>query len=187
MLVTQAQWTASAWQRMPCYRSDMDGDRKEPLALQWASGADSIRRQLRARGWIEGTDLSAHSLLSLASPNVAAVSLPVLPKLNDGVPSALVFMRPGDSRGERDVVRFWPSGYTVQDGPTANPLWVGAFVHERLSRASWPVNILRVDRDATLGDLRGMQGQAGGGFGATVLGKVTCDGMPVSLLVSSVE
>src|SRR6185437_13791202 len=88
--VTQSEWTRSVWKRLPCYRSDMGGDRKEPLALQWASSLDSIRTQLRAQGWIEGTDVSAHSLLSLASPDVAAVSLPVLPKLNNGVPSSLV-------------------------------------------------------------------------------------------------
>ncbi|MDT8837529.1 VTT domain-containing protein [Paraburkholderia fungorum] len=184
VLVTQAQWTGSLWKMLPCYRSDMGGDRKEPLTLQWVSNLDSIKGQLRAQGWIEGTDVSAHSLLSLASPNVAAVSLPVLPKLNNGVPSSLVFMRPGNARDERDVLRFWPTGYTVDNGASSAPLWVGAFAHERLSRASWPLNILRVDREVSSFNA---PAKASAGLGAALVARVSCHGVPVSLLASPVE
>ncbi|MFL9949365.1 VTT domain-containing protein [Paraburkholderia agricolaris] len=184
VLVTQAQWTGSLWKMLPCYRSDMGGDRKEPLTLQWVSNLDSIKGQLRAQGWVEGTDVSAHSLLSLASPNVAAVSLPVLPKLNNGVPSSLVFMRPGNARDERDVLRFWPSGYAVDNGASTAPLWVGAFAHERLSRASWPLNILRVDREVSSFDAHT---KASAGLGAALVARVSCHGVPVSLLASPVE
>ena len=184
VLVTQAQWTGSLWKMLPCYRSDMGGDRKEPLTLQWVSNLDSIKGQLRAQGWIEGTDVSAHSLLSLASPNVAAVSLPVLPKLNNGVPSSLVFMRPGNARDERDVLRFWPTGYAVDNGASSAPLWVGAFAHERLSRASWPLNILRVDREVSSFNA---PAKASAGLGAALVGRVSCHGVPVSLLASPVE
>ncbi|RKF34652.1 bifunctional DedA family/phosphatase PAP2 family protein [Paraburkholderia fungorum] len=184
VMVTQAQWTESVSKTLPCYRSDMGGDRKEPLTLQWVSNLDSIRGQLRAQGWIEGTDLSAHSLLSLASPNVAAVSLPVLPKLNNGVPSSLVFMRPGSARDERDVLRFWPSGYTVDNGASSAPLWVGAFAHERLSRASWPINILRVDKEVSSFDAHA---KTSAGLAASLVARVSCHGVPVSLLASPVE
>lgn len=184
VLVTQAQWTVSLWKRLPCYRSDMGGDHKEPLTLQWVSNLDSIRGQLRAQGWIEGTDLSAHSLLSLASPNVAATSLPVLPKLNNGVPSSLVFIRPGDTRDERDVLRFWPSGYAVENGVSTTPLWVGAFAHERLSRASWPINILRVDKEESSFDAHS---KTSAGLGAALVASVSCHGVPVSLLASPEE
>jgi membrane protein DedA with SNARE-associated domain/membrane-associated phospholipid phosphatase len=184
VLLTQAAWTQSEWRRLPCYRSDMGGDHKEPLTLQWVSAAGSIRDQLRAQGWIEGTDVSAHSLLSLASPDVSAVSLPVLPKLNNGVPSSLVFMRPGESRDERYVLRFWPSGYAVDDGMSAAPLWVGAFAHERLSRPSWPLNILRIDRETHPFDMRAKSGSE---LGATMVAQVDCHGVPVSLLVSPME
>ena len=184
VLVTQAEWTLSVWKRLPCYRSDMGGDLKEPLTLQWVSNLDSLRGQLRAQGWVEGTDVSAHSLLSLASPNVAAVSLPVLPKLNNGVPSSVVFMRPGDKRDERDVLRFWPSGYAVGNGTSVTPLWVGAFAHERLARASWPINILRVDREMTSFDAHE---KSSAGLDAALVARVSCHGVPVSLLASPME
>ena len=184
VLVSQSQWALSVWKRLPCYRSDMGGDRKEPLTLQWVSNLDSIRGQLRAQGWVEGTDVSAHSLLSLASPNVAAVSLPVLPKLNNGVPSSVVFMRPGDTRDERDVLRFWPSGYAVGNGTSVTPLWIGAFAHERLSRTSWPINILRVDREMTSFDAHE---KSSASLGAALVARVSCRGVPVSLLASPTE
>ncbi|MBT2789997.1 bifunctional DedA family/phosphatase PAP2 family protein [Paraburkholderia strydomiana] len=182
--VTQQQWTLSVWKHLPCYRSDMGGDRKEPLTLQWVSDGDTIRRQLRSEGWLEGTDVSAHSLLSLASPDVPAVALPVLPKLNNGVPSSLVFMRPGDTRAERDVLRFWPSGYAVGDGAAAVPLWVGAIAHERLSHSSWPLNILRVDKQVPPFDTRVKFVE---GLGVGVVATVSCHGVPVSLLGSIAE
>ncbi|MFM0440039.1 phosphoesterase [Paraburkholderia strydomiana] len=182
--VTQQQWTLSVWKHLPCYRSDMGGDRKEPLTLQWVSDGDAIRRQLRSEGWLEGTDVSAHSLLSLASPDVPAVALPVLPKLNNGVPSSLVFMRPGDTRAERDVLRFWPSGYAVGDGAAAVPLWVGAIAHERLSHSSWPLNILRVDKQVSPFETRVKFVE---GLGVGVVATVSCHGVPVSLLGSVAE
>ncbi|WP_027801715.1 bifunctional DedA family/phosphatase PAP2 family protein [Paraburkholderia dilworthii] len=182
--VTQQQWTLSVWKHLPCYRSDMGGDRKEPLTLQWASDRDSIRRQLRGDGWVEGTDLSAHSLLSLASPDVPATALPVLPKLNNGVPSSLVFMRPGDTRDQRDVLRFWPSGYAVDNGAAAVPLWVGAIAHERLSRSSWPLNLLRVDKQVSPFDTRIKFIER---LDAGVVATVDCHGVPVSLLASALQ
>ncbi|MEC5406167.1 VTT domain-containing protein [Paraburkholderia sp. MPAMCS5] len=182
--VTREQWTVSVWQRLPCYRSDMGGDRKEPLTLQWVSERESIRRQLLGEGWVEGTELTPHSLLSLASPDVAATALPVLPKLNNGVPSSLVFMRPGDTRDQRDVLRFWPTGYAVDNGTAAAPLWVGAIAHERLSHASWPLNILRVDKQVSAFDTRMKPAE---GLGTALVATVSCHGVPVSLLASAAQ
>ncbi|BCG03013.1 membrane protein (plasmid) [Paraburkholderia sp. PGU19] len=182
VLVSQSQWTNSLWKSLPCYRTDMGGDRQEPLTLQWMSNLDAIRGRFRAQGWVEGIDLSARSLLSLASPNVAAVALPVLPKLNNGVPSSLVFTRPGNTRDERDVVRFWSSGYAVENGASSAPIWVGALTRERLFRPSWPINILRADsEDVTTLDAHDNWGT---GLEATVVARVDCHGVPVTLLAS---
>ena len=182
ILVTQSQWTDSLWKTLPCYRTDMGGDRQEPLTLQWMSNLDALRGRLRAQGWVEGAHLSARSLLSLASPNVAAVALPVLPKLNNGVPSSLVFTRPGNTRDERDVVRFWSSGYAVGNGASSAPIWVGSFAHERLFRPSWPINILRADsEEVTTLDAHDNWGT---GLEAAVVAKVNCHGVPVTLLAS---
>jgi len=179
--VTRQQWTQTVWKQLPCYRSDMGGDRKEPLTLQWVAHSESLRQQLRRDGWLEGTDLSAHSLLSLASPDVAATALPVLPKLNNGVLSSLVFMRPGATRNERDVLRFWPSGYAVGDGAAGVPLWVGSIAHERLAHASWPLNVVQVDKHVSTYDI-GMKLSADSV--ASVVATGNCHGVPVALLAS---
>ena len=187
VLGTQVQWTDSLWKRLPCYRSDMDGDQKEPFSIQWSTGLATLANQLRSRGWVEGIDLSTHSLLSLASPHASAMALPVLPRLNNGVPSSLVFVRPGATRDERDVLRFWPSGYVIDDeknGPTT-PIWLGSLVHERLFRASWPINILRTDAE-TQADLK-LQGKLLTGFQVRVPVIQDCQGIPVTLLSSSTE
>jgi membrane-associated phospholipid phosphatase len=187
VLGTEAQWTDSLWKRLPCYRSDMDGDQKEPFSIQWSADIANLASQLRVQGWVEGTDLSAHSLLSLASPHASAMVLPVLPRLNNGVPSSLVFVRPGATRDERDVLRFWPSGYVIKsesNGPDS-PLWLGSLVHERLYRPSWPINILHTDVE-TQADPNG-QGKWLAGSGVSVPLTKNCHGIPVTLLVSPTE
>jgi hypothetical protein len=187
ILVTQSQWADTLWKRLPCFRSDMQGDRKEPLTLQWASTTDEMKRRLRAQGWVEGINFSVESLLSLASPNVAAMGLPVLPKLDNGVPSPLVFTRPGDKRDMRDVLRFWPTNYAIDHGNSAPPIpiWAGSLMHERLVRPSWPINVLRADRRETAEpDARGDWTAA---LGAAVVARVHCHGVPLVLLASREE
>ncbi|PQV44201.1 bifunctional DedA family/phosphatase PAP2 family protein [Paraburkholderia sp. BL21I4N1] len=184
MLTTVSHWINSLSNKLPCYRADMSGDRREPMAFQWSANADDIRSGLRSRTWIEGISVSARSLLSVVSPEAAAIALPVLPKLNDGVPSPLVFVRPGNARDERDVLRFWPSGYAVQNerGTAPVPIWVGSLEHERLNRQSWPLNILRA-KNAAAPEL-----DAGDAWpessGAEVLTRLDCRGTPVLLLIS---
>ncbi len=150
IVVTPLQWTDTVWRTFSCYRSNMEGDRREPITIQWSATADQISTQLKQRGWEEGTRLSARSILSLVSPNVAATALPVLPRLNNGEPSALVFTRAHLSGEERDVLRFWPTRYAVErrGGQPPTPIWLGSVVHERLLRPTWPFNILRPDKGA---------------------------------------
>ena len=148
-VITQMQWTDASWKTFACYRFDMKGGRREPMTIQWAASADDLSRALRDAGWTKGPQVSAHSLLSLVSPQVNATALPILPKLNNGVPSPLVFARahvpddPRDPGTRRDVLRFWPSGYAIaRDDGAAAPVWVGTLVYERLRRPSWPFNVL---------------------------------------------
>ncbi|HWT36668.1 MAG TPA: LssY C-terminal domain-containing protein, partial [Paraburkholderia sp.] len=148
VVVSQTQWTDSLWKQFPCYRSDMKGDRREPITVQWTADQQQIAEELRSRGWLEGTRFNARSLFSLVSPDVPAMDLPVLPKLNDGEPSTLVFSRQRARRDERDVLRFWRTNYAVaqRNGMMPTPIWLGSLVHERLLRPSWPFNVLRTDR-----------------------------------------
>ncbi|MGA7779518.1 MAG: VTT domain-containing protein [Paraburkholderia sp.] len=186
-VVTEAQWTDSLWKTFACYRSDMSGDRREPITVQWAASLDQIRAQLSERGWIEGTQFSARSLLMLVAPDPIATTLPVLPKLDNGQPSVLVFTRAREGRDERDVLRFWPTGYALErahDTP-ATPIWLGSLVHERLRRPSWPFNVLRPDKQ--IDPLISVEGKAGPWRELEVSSSVACEGTRVTLIDSNVK
>ncbi|CAH2797342.1 MAG: DedA protein [uncultured Caballeronia sp.] len=184
IVVTPLQWTDTVWRTFSCYRSSMDGDRLEPITIQWAATAGEIRTQLERRGWTEGTRLSARSILSLVSPNVVATALPVLPRLNNGGPSVLVFTRAHMSADERDVLRFWPTQYAVahrgEQPPT--PIWLGSLVHERLLRPSWPFNVLRPDK--RIEQMIADHGEASPWSGLEVARSAGCGGIPVTLVAS---
>ncbi|TKC85972.1 phosphoesterase [Trinickia terrae] len=185
IVVTEAKWADSAWKILPCYRSDLIGDRREPLTVQWAADPAQIEAQLKSRGWVEGMRLTTKSLLSLVSPDVSAMDLPALPKLNNGEPSALVFTRSRATREERDVLRFWPTDYALaqRDGGP-RPIWVGSLVHERLLRPSWPFNIVRTDRQLDRLVAAPEPGQTAGWRALEVARGIGCDGVPVDLLSS---
>jgi undecaprenyl-diphosphatase len=128
--------------------------------------------------------LSAHSILSLVSPNVAATALPVLPRLNNGEPSALIFTRAHMNADERDVLRFWPTQYAVQhrSGQPPTPIWLGSLVHERLLRPSWPFNVLRPDK--RIDSMIAAHGEASPWHGLEVARSAGCGGIPVTLVES---
>lgn len=182
-VVTQEQWTDSLWRKFPCYRSDMKGDRREPITVQWTANPQQIVAQLSSRGWLAGTRFNARSLFSLVSPDVPVMDLPVLPKLNDGEPSTLVFSRQRERRDERDVLRFWRSDYAVErrDGAAPTPIWLGSLVHERLVRPSWPFNVVRTDRqlDAMISSSKAPEWN-----GLEVGHSMGCTDIPVTLIAS---
>ena len=184
IVVTPMQWTDTVWRTFSCYRSSMDGDRLEPITIQWAATAGEIRTQLESRGWTEGTRLSARSVLSLVSPNVVATALPVLPRLNNGEPSVLVFTRAHTSVDERDVLRFWPTQYAVahRGGQPPTPIWLGSLIHERLLRPSWPFNVLRPDK--RIEQMIAEHGEASPWSGLEVARSAGCGGIPVTLVAS---
>jgi undecaprenyl-diphosphatase len=186
IIVSEAEWTDSLWKTFACYRSDLTGDRREPITVQWSASLEQIRTQLVQRGWIEGTQFSARSLLTLVAPDPAASALPVLPKLDNGEPSALVFTRAREARDERDVLRFWPTGYAVERANgAATPIWLGSLVHERLWRPSWPFNMLRPDKQVD--PLISVEGKESAWHGLEVLSSPGCEGMRVTLIDSNVK
>ncbi|WP_232316619.1 LssY C-terminal domain-containing protein [Candidatus Burkholderia verschuerenii] len=126
VVITPIQWTDTVWRTFSCYRSSMEGDRREPITVQWAATPGQIRAQLAGRGWAEVNGVSMKSTLSVVSPNAPAVALPVLPRLNNGEPSTLVFTRSHLNTQERDVLRFWPTHYAVRERQNTEPCRSGS-------------------------------------------------------------
>ncbi|HTR08361.1 MAG TPA: VTT domain-containing protein [Paraburkholderia sp.] len=194
VVITQLEWSDSLWRTLACYRFDMKGTRREPMTIQWAASAESLRSALRDAGWSEGPDFSVRSVLSLVAPHVDAMALPLLPKLNNGLPSPLVFSRAhmsGDTAApgsRRDVLRFWPSGYALAprhgnaNGGEPTPIWIGSLIHERLRRGSWPFNVLTSYTEPEVTDLSA-PGQPAGWRTLALPGEMGCEGRPVKLIV----
>jgi undecaprenyl-diphosphatase len=111
----------------------------------------------------------------------------VLPRLNNGEPSQLEFVRSHKGADERDVLRFWPTHYAVeqQNGVPPTPIWLGSLVHERLRRPSWPFNVLRPTRA-----VEPMIAEYGAGspwHDLEVARSAGCEGVRVTLIASRVE
>ena len=193
VVISQDDWTRSVWQTLPCYRVDMKGERREPKTLQWAASADDLRAALRSAGWSEGAHFTLTNLLSLMAPQVDVLTLPLLPRLDNGLPSPLVFERTSAPDGSarpgsrRDVLRFWPTGYALPaDGDgTAVPIWGGSLMHERLRRVSWPFNVL-VALPEEHGIALGLptSGEPEAWQVMTKPANPACDGRAVTLIVS---
>jgi membrane protein DedA with SNARE-associated domain len=185
--ITQMDWTDSLWRTFACYRFDMKGERREPMTLQWAGSAESLAAALSDAGWTEGAQFKLPNVLALVAPHVDVMSLPLLPKLNNGMPSPLVFSRAAVGGGRRDVLRFWPSGYAVrpEGGGVELPIWTGSLIHERLRRASWPFNVLTTyaEEDGSPADLAA-PGQPPNWHVLTMPRTVGCEGRPITLIVS---
>ncbi|WP_244816500.1 bifunctional DedA family/phosphatase PAP2 family protein [Caballeronia sp. Lep1P3] len=187
IVITPIQWTDSVWRTFSCYRSNMEGDRREPITVQWAATPREIRAQLARRGWTEVTGVTMKSVMSVVSPNAPATALPALPRLDNGEPSRLVFTRSHRGQDERDVLRFWPTRYAVKTRAGANPtpIWLGSVVHERLRRPSWPFNVLRPDR--RVDPMASVRGDGSPWEGIEIANSAGCGSVPVMLVESRPE
>lgn len=187
VVITPIQWTDSVWRTFSCYRASMEGDRREPITVQWAATPEQIRAQLASRGWTEVSHVSLKSVMSVVLPNAPAIALPALPRLNNGEPSKLVFARSVRGADERDVLRFWPTHYEVRQdaGAPPAPIWLGSVVHERLRRPSWPFNVLRPDR--RVDPMAFDHGEGTPWRGIEIASSAGCGNVPVMLVESRSE
>lgn len=184
VVITPIEWMDTVWRQFSCYRSSLDGDRREPITVQWAASPAEIRAQLTSRGWTEVKGVTMKSVMSVVSPNAPATALPALPRLNNGEPSKLVFTRSPRGPDQRDVLRFWPTNYAVRahaDGTPA-PVWLGSVVHERLRRPSWPFNVLRPD--GRVDSMALDHGDASPWRGIEIATSAGCGSVPVMLVES---
>ncbi len=128
-------WWRSDWQRLPAYRIDLEGEKEQPLNVQWAGDLDALRRILMAHGWREPVALSPRTALNWFLPSPALDQLPALPKLHDGQYQALVLVRAAaaqDHATREIVLRLWSSGVTL--APGRQSLWLGTVAWQRLER-----------------------------------------------------
>ena len=119
--MTADAWSDGGWQTLPGRRTDLGGERRQPILFQWAGSLTELERRFAARGWTPAPGPDARSLMMLLAPSGQAGPLPVLPRLHDGRPELLRMQR---DQGEiRWVLRVWPTQVRLEG--FAEPLTVG--------------------------------------------------------------
>ena len=143
-------WQQGGWQALPAYRVDFASEPEEPFTLQWAGSRRSITRELVMAGWKPPPGASwAHRFLVWLIPQVPAMNLPVLPRLNGGVMPAIQFIHASTQPDRREVLRLWPSGYVISfDGLHREPLWLGEVSCEKMSRLLSMMTLIRTEKGA---------------------------------------
>jgi len=138
------RWWDAAWRALPAYRIDLEGEREQPLNVQWAGDLATLRRVLIADGWRAPPPLTLRNALRWLLPRPALEDLPLIPQLHSGHYQALVLVHPADdlaSSGRQLVLRLWPTATRLF--PSAAPVWIGTVAWQRVERlplVSFPRN-----------------------------------------------
>ncbi|QIG50968.1 phosphatase PAP2 family protein [Nordella sp. HKS 07] len=135
-----AEWWSGGWEELPSYRTDLTGEAREPLTLQWAGSLASIEAALTKSGWEAPTSWSGvNALIWLTAADAAHV--PVMPSFNAGRPPGLTLIRPEGNT--RLVLRLWAADLDLTNGKTV-PLWMGSVVEENLYH---PLSLMTVTEE----------------------------------------
>ncbi len=121
--LTFKHWVDDGWRRLPAWRFDFEGERKQPLTIQWAGSVDALTNALISEGWHRPVAFGLHSVFALLSPETPIAQLPVFPHLHDGrMEKVLLVQVEGD---RKRVLRLWPTDVRIVDGGSF-PLWIGS-------------------------------------------------------------
>lgn len=133
MVLAEEAWWEDAWQTLPTWRLDMEGEYEQPLTVQWAGSLESLRDALRVQGWQAPLPLSGRNWLLWLDITRPAMQLPVLPHVHDGRNEALALIRTvADRTDKRLVLRLWPAQAMLRE--RAQPLWIGTVTLETIHR-----------------------------------------------------
>lgn len=146
--VPLADWTDTGWRQLPASRSELDGEREEPFAVQWAGTAGHLADTLRASGWQTPETWALKSSLLWLLPTTQVQQLPVLPKFDHGEAAKITFIKVLNP-DERLVVRLWPLGREARPDPAlpARPLWLGMVATERLRHPGGMITLAKTDKE----------------------------------------
>lgn len=132
MVLADKAWWEDAWQTLPTWRLDMEGEYEQPLTVQWAGSLESLDA-LRVRGWQAPLPLSGRNWLLWLDTTRTAMRLPVLPRVHDGRNEALALIHAVAARpDQRLVLRLWPAQAMLRE--RAQPLWIGMVTLETIDR-----------------------------------------------------
>jgi len=129
--IAAPDWWSHAWQTLPAWRVDIEGEYEQPLTVQWAGSLETLRGRLMARGWRPAMLLSGKNLPVWLDTRRPAMQLPLLPRVHDGGYESLALMYPLEGQPDaRLVLRLWPSEKVLQT--PRRPIWIGTVMKETI-------------------------------------------------------
>jgi membrane protein DedA with SNARE-associated domain/membrane-associated phospholipid phosphatase len=159
-------WLADGWRQLPSHRIELNGEREEPLILQWSGTPKALAEALAPAGYMPAQGWSLTTFAGFLTGQTAPEDLPALPRVHNGRGAELVLVRrDSDSKGPeggggdtgqdgepapggRWVLRLWPTRYEVRRGEAGTqPVYVGSLIHERILRPLNELSAPRTDRD----------------------------------------
>ncbi|MDX1571751.1 MAG: LssY C-terminal domain-containing protein, partial [Xanthomonadales bacterium] len=146
-------WWANQWQPEP--RQGVE------LNVQYVGELKRLEAALRAAGWQAPPDADWEMILKMIQPEPTMESLPLLPASYRGQTEGLLLHSSGLGPQEQWVVRFWPTGATLQGGL---PIWAGLVARHRIERTAWFFSFWAADPSAGGVALRRLQSALGDGF-----------------------
>ena len=146
--LTLDEWLARGYATLAFARTEIAGRHEEPFTLQWAASRDALTHALESAGWSPPPRWKSSAVLLWLLPSTPIAQLPVVPKLDQGEPPALTFIRADDAH-ERLVMRLWSAadvsttsndssavGARAEAERSAAHIYVAMITRER-SRTEW--------------------------------------------------
>ncbi|CTQ55438.1 Inner membrane protein YabI [Roseibium album] len=148
-ILTATGWRESGWQGLPAHRVELNGDREEPLVIQYSGSLNRFAEFAEKDGWRRPPKWSLTSAGGFVEGKTPPDSLPILPRSQNGRQPELVLIRkdPDEDKSGRWVLRLWPSRYEILQGGSLHALYLGSVVHEDILRPMGEFSGPKTDRD----------------------------------------
>ena len=156
VVLSRQEWLGEGWQDLPAHRIELNGEREEPLIVQWAGDPDALARALAPDGYVPAPAWSLATFAGFLAGQTPPEDLPALPRIQNGRGAELVLIKrdgdlaetPEEETGGRWVLRLWPSQFRLKvDGGDPVRIHVGSLIHERILRPLNELSTPRADRD----------------------------------------
>jgi len=130
--VKSAVWADGGWKKIPAWKFDIEGERKQPLTLQFAGSLHDFAQHLQTAGWHSPLPTNLKNFLGIFSPHVSIDQFPVLPHLHSGLFDSLRLVYHKSGSSTRWVLRLWPSDFRIRTAKgVSRPLFTGTIEEQR--------------------------------------------------------
>ncbi len=137
LLMKSGTWFHGGWEKIPAWKFDIEGEKKQPLTIQFAGSLNDLAGYLGAKGWRRPVPVGLKNFFDIFLPGISMEKFPVLPRLHSGRFDCLrlIYYKAGSTT--RRVLRMWPSDFKiVVDGKKNLPLFLGTVEVQRFHRVT---------------------------------------------------